>query len=145
MEFISAREFKEKSEEVQKVFLDWWEPSKGDIYCNLYNNQEENVLVVNDCQLEMFKTFKADIKTLGVPLLTEGQLRKFIEDKMGGVVKVIQWHIEDSNVSKRGYSIDILSRNRYSVTHHFKDLGEDLLKAYWKVACEIVECSLKEK
>lgn len=145
MKFISSREFKEKSEEVQKVFLDWWKPSKGDIYCNLYNNQEDNVLVVNDCQLEMFKTFKTDIKTFGVPLLTEGQLRKFIEDKMGGVVKVIQWHIEDSNISKRGYSIDILLKNKYSVTHHFKDLGEDLLKAYWKVACEIVECSLKEK
>ena len=32
MEFISAEEFLKQDEEVQKVFLDWWEPSEGDIY-----------------------------------------------------------------------------------------------------------------
>lgn len=139
MEFITVEQFKEQPVEVQKVFLDWWQPNKGDIYCNLYNNQQDNVLVINDCQLDIFKSFKDDIKLYGIPLMTEGQLRKFIEDKTDGIVKLIQWHIHDSQVSKHGYAIDILRKNEYHVTYHYKDLGENLLQAYWEVACEIAK------
>lgn len=32
MEFITVDQFEEQSKEVQKVFLDWWKPSVGDIF-----------------------------------------------------------------------------------------------------------------
>ena len=32
MEYISAEEFLKQPEEVQAVFLNWWEPSVGDLF-----------------------------------------------------------------------------------------------------------------
>lgn len=136
MEFITVEQFQEQSEEVQKVFLDWWQPNKGDIYCNLYNNQQDNVLVINNCQLEVFKSFKDDIKLYGIPLMTEGQLRKFIEDKTG-------CKLDATFFLWDGYTVEISKKYEeegYCISQKaFEHLGEDLLQAYWKVACEIAE------
>ena len=141
MEFITVEQFKEQPKEVQKVFLDWWKPSIGDIYCNefLLNFDGDRIqkleVVTNMTDVDYIK----DVSEFLCVLLTEGQLRVFIEDKTNGVVKNTQWHIEDDGVSKRGYSIYLLTKNDYDVMYHYKDLGEDLLKAYWKVACMIAK------
>lgn len=140
MEFITLEQFKEQSKEVQEVFSDWWEPSIGDIFifnADEYDNSDSNIGVLGGIkQINITRRSKGEYRT---PLFTEGQLRKFIEEKVNGIVKVIQWHIEDSKVSKRGYAIDILRKNEYHVTYHYKDLGQDLLQAYWKVACMIAK------
>ncbi|WP_195966773.1 hypothetical protein [Clostridium sp. 1001283B150210_160208_E6] len=129
MEFITVEQFQEQPVEVQKVFLDWWQPNKGDIYCNLYNNQQDNVLVINNCQLEVFKTFKDDIKLYGIPLLTEGQLRKFIEDKT-------KTKIETSLTVYNQYALWLVKVKGQDY-ETFDTREEDLLQAYWKVACMI--------
>lgn len=59
MEYISAEEFLKQPKEVQKVFIDWWKPSQGDLYSDLYNN----ILVIN-IQLEVFASFANDIKNM---------------------------------------------------------------------------------
>lgn len=142
MEFITVEQFKEQPVEVQKVFLDWWKPSVGDIYSFIDLEEYSNDTCLIQCLSSSIQIIVAsNCKHEGnrIPLFTEGQLRKFIEDKSNGIVKLIQWHIEDSQISKRGYAIDILRKNEYHVTYHYKDLGEDLLKAYWKVACMVTK------
>lgn len=129
MEFITVEQFQEQPKEIQKVFLDWWQPSKGDIYCNLYNNQQDNVLAINDCQLDIFKSFKDDIKLYGIPLLTEGQLHKFIEDKT-------KTKIETSLTVYNQYALWLVKVKGQDY-ETFDTREEDLLQAYWKVACMI--------
>lgn len=129
MDFITVEQFQEQPKEVQKVFLDWWQPNKGDIYCNLYNNQQDNVLVINDCQLDIFKSFKDDIKLYGIPLLTEGQLRKFIEDKTNT-------QIETSLTVYKQYVLWIV-RVKGEDYESFDTREDNLLQAYWKLACEV--------
>jgi hypothetical protein len=139
MEFINAEEFLKQDEQVQKVFLDWWNPSKGDLYCNLYNNQQDNILVINDCQLEIFKTFKDDIKQYGFPLLTEGQLRKFIEDKSNCKnVEIL------SDISTGQYYADFYE-NTYSGIEEdtIEYLGTNKFKAYWILALITAKESVK--
>ena len=145
MEFITVEQFKEQPKEVQEVFLDWWKCEPFNIYAWCWNLKDNKWSIESCCNQIQADTINKG-KTIGdiIPLFTEGQLRKFIEDKSNGTVKLIQWHIEDSQISKRGYAIDILRKNEYHVTYHYKDLGEDLLKAYWKVACIVAKEDLNE-
>lgn len=141
MEFITVEQFREQPKEVQKIFLDWWQCEYGDLY---YYNEDpleykDAEIIDNDLECDLNGDFEY-FKSIGpILLFTEGQLRKFIEYKINGVIKNTQWHIEDDGVSKRGYSMHLLRKNEYHVTRHYFDLGEDLLQAYWKVACEIAK------
>ena len=78
MEFISEEQFLKEDKEVQKVFIDWWKPSIGDLF--KYNYGYSNIEIIN---LKSIKedTEKSKYSAHIIPLLTEGQLRKFIEDK----------------------------------------------------------------
>jgi len=134
MKYIKAEEFLKQPKEVQKVFENWWQPNVGDLYCNIYNNQQENVLVINKCQLDFSKSFKDDIKQFGCILFTEGQLRQFIENKTGYKATLVHpssspieiWLYTDKGI-KRISSIDKF----------------DVLQAYWKVALEIAKGEVK--
>lgn len=138
MEFITVEQFQEQPKEVQKTFLDWWKPQEFDMYA--YKEDLKPRRVTETDIEDIYNNEVYNVKSgFAIPLFTEGQLRRFIEDKTDGIVKLVQWHIHDSQVSKRGYAIDILRKNEYHVTYHYKDLGEDLLQAYWKVACMIAE------
>ena len=87
MEFILAEDFLKQDEKVQVVFLNWWKPSSGDLfqYRKLFN-------VVDYCSgttIQPFYNSYAVFKKDCIPLFTEGQLRKFIEDKTAmGTVNV---------------------------------------------------------
>ena len=132
MEFISSEDFLKQDEKVQVVFLNWWEPSSGDLfqYRKLFN-------VVDYCSgttIQPFYNSYAVFKKDCIPLFTEGQLRKFIEDKTAmGTVNVDYFE---------GYRIKInISINQ---SKYYKDLGNDLLQAYWNVAVEIAKESLNK-
>ena len=127
MEFISSEDFLKQDEKVQVVFLNWWKPSSGDLfqYRKLFN-------VVDYCSgttIQPFYNSYAVFKKDCIPLFTEGQLRKFIEDKTAmGTVNVDYFE---------GYRIKInISINQ---SKYYKDLGNDLLHAYWKVAIEVAK------
>lgn len=132
MEFISSEDFLKQDEKVQVVFLNWWKPSSGDLfqYRKLFN-------VVDYCSgttIQPFYNSYAVFKKDCIPLFTEGQLRKFIEDKTAmGTVNVDYFE---------GYRIKInISINQ---SKYYKDLGNDLLHAYWKVAIEVAKESLSK-
>ena len=126
MEFITAEQFLKEDKEVQKVFIDWWKPSIGDLF--KYNYGYSNIEIIN---LKSIKedTEKSKYSAHIIPLLSEGQLRKFIEDKVGTK------YIELVYYSETGYYI-------YVEDLFFEDLGEDLLQAYWKVAVQIAKGSI---
>lgn len=164
MEFITVEQFKEQSKEVQKVFLDWWNESRYDLVCLEWDATKE---LVNEMGINLEIGIKNKISTyeeiiiylnnlecLGIenkeliPLFTEGQLRKFIEDKLE------QIHYENDG---RKIELDITHNNGFTrilegVYGSAKGVKRvewiiedgwgkryDLLKAYWKVACMIAE------
>ncbi|NFO30971.1 hypothetical protein FDB41_11885 [Clostridium botulinum] len=129
MEYISAEEFLKQHKKVQEVFLDWWKPSKGDLF--------ENDLIGGFGAM----TGNNELKNGLIPLLTEGQLRKFIEDKMNCKISI--------NIGEYGYQFILYKFKETSLKdeeyycEYYKEfkgfLGTDLLQAYWKVACEIAK------
>ena len=137
LEYISAEEFLKQPVEIQKVFLDWWKPNIGDLFTWIKNNEEhESDLRKMECCnseniVEMTNIFKGINDGDRIPLLTEGQLRQFIEDKTGFKVEV----------RLTGYT-DI---DTYDISFGFgekgvmRNLGTDLLQAYWAVALEIAK------
>ena len=149
MKSISAEEFLKQPKEIQKVFLDWWQPEEFDIYVN--KELEKHRVTQVDLEDDVCNYY---LKTEYIPLLTEGQLREFIEDKTSELAKAqckmkIEYKTKDEieenkrglNLiplqSQEGYFIQITSTEFRGGIMKFHDLGTDLLKAYWQVACKI--------
>ena len=137
MKFISAEEFLEQDKKVQETFINWWEPGIGDLF--EYKEKDEH-----DCiEVECIQS-KNRLRTISfaevIPLLTEGQLHKFIEDKTGGIetiehfIGIGEYDIKTLPLVDEIYEHDI-----------YEDLGDDLLQAYWKVAVEIASKEVKEQ
>ena len=120
MEFISAEEFLKQPKEVQEVFLEW-----------ANDNAEDYDLVQDNGEIMLYKDFieRARIEFDSYPLFTEGQIRRFIEDKT-------KYHL-DTMYYVESYDIRITEGlNNIKV---YENLGTKLLQAYWKVACEIAK------
>lgn len=137
MEYISAEEFLKQHKEVQNVLIEWWKPTLGDLYTCDNNGTLKVINEDIESELELDKDFlKNTIHCFNsltdkiVPLLTEGQLRKFIEDKTRYKAEINYYEIN-------GYDLSLTEGE----TNYFNylDLGHDLLQAYWKVACEIAK------
>ncbi|NFI06017.1 hypothetical protein FC959_16930 [Clostridium botulinum] len=129
MEYISAKEFLKQPKEIQKVFIDWWQPRIFDLYHVEFKDEEEIFSKNLSISQEDIDEFGIDFFPNGIdgnvfPLLTEGQLRKFIEDNINKKVDIIHYINE-------GYILVVDEDIDYS------NLGHDLLQAYWKVACQI--------
>ena len=133
MEYISAEEFLKQPEEVQAVFLNWWEPSVGDLFNFPEIDSQDCREVEYICSVNRLKTISL---TRTIPLLTEGQLRKFIEDKTGYKIDLNYYEI---NV------YDLALTEGKTNYFNYLDLGHDLLQAYWKVACEIASSEVKDE
>ena len=135
MEFIKMEDFLGQSKEIQKVFMDWWKPSTGDLLFesereDIFMNELDNVIAINTVDEECNPYFKYMSKSVVIPLFTEGQLRQFIEDKTVCKVTLLQsaslpveiWLYSDKNTKR------ISSINQFNV-----------LQSYWKVATEIAK------
>ena len=134
MEFITVEQFQEQPVEVQKIFLDWWKCDYGDLY---YYNENPLIkykdfkIIDNELEYEVYGDFDY-FKSIGViPIFTEGQLRKFIEDKLD---MKIQCEIHPLTLD---YIILVKNNSGNKVWMHTGK--EDLLQAYWKVACDVAE------
>ncbi len=136
MQYISAEEFLKQDKEVQKVFLDWWKPSIGDLYCikqriNLFDDTTQQILqTVSFNYDESSKNLMLGFNFIA-PLFTEGQLRKFIEDKKCGKVD-ITYDNED------GCAIGLTDKTGL-YSDLYNHLDKDLFKAYWEVAVHIAK------
>ena len=136
MEYISAEEFLKQPKEVQKVFINWWQPKSFDlIHIDYYSvNSIDTVISEKDIKKYGIEFFPNGIDGDVIPLFTEGQIRKFIEDKTGGIIRIEKY------IGLTGYDIKTLNYRGDSFDNvTFENLGEDLLQAYWKVACEIAK------
>ncbi|BBK77706.1 hypothetical protein [Clostridium butyricum] len=146
MEFISVEEFLEQDEKVQKAFLDWWRPSKGDLVSHIDNANDNNlnitIIVDYFSYGENWKKYPIkgynietnvtmDISKNFIPLLTEGQLRRYIEDKTNCHIEII--------VGISGYVFVLRSKETLKEEKRISVLKRDLLQAYWKVAIQIAE------
>ncbi|MDB2122253.1 hypothetical protein [Clostridium paraputrificum] len=130
MEFITVEQFQEQPKEVQEVFLDWWKAnlSESDLIGYIGKNEAYEYSFPSLVRNTAMKCFEIGIEI--IPLFTEGQLRKIIEDKKGKIVEI--------NLFCGGYSVVTAYRKC-----EIYDLGKDLLQAYWKAACEIASEEIK--
>lgn len=135
MEFISAEEFLKQPIEVQKVFLDWWKPSFGDLFSTKVIYDEIDVIIettenaIWGMNINFYDTEERYVSKIlkPFPLLTEGQLRKFIEDNC---LKIEIQSYEDGEYT--------LTTFLHGSKHKQIDCDK-LLQAYWKVALEIAK------
>ncbi|CUN78744.1 MULTISPECIES: hypothetical protein [Clostridium] len=133
MEFITVEQFQEQPLKVQKTFLDWWKCDYGDLYYYNEDHLEYKDFEIINSNLECDLNGDFDyFKSIGViPIFTEGQLRKFIEDKLD---MKIQCEIHPLTLD---YIILVKNNSGNKVWMHTGK--EDLLQAYWKVACMIAK------
>lgn len=127
MNYITAEQFLQQPEEVQKVLLEWWQPRIGDLTTGRYKSID---VIEQPREIEAVKIYKGQPYT--IPLFSESQLRKFIEEKLNGKVDCVYWGDD--------YEIRIFDRVEYDEKIKGYLMNEtDLLQAYWKVACMIAK------
>lgn len=127
MEFITVEQFKEQSIEVQKVFLDWWKVNRTDADLVLLKTGKDKLKLQIVSNIDMICTEDDEF----TPLFTEGQLRKFIEDKTNT-------KIETSLTVYKQYALWLV-KVKGEDYETFDTKEEELLQAYWKVACMIAK------
>lgn len=135
MDFITVEQFKDQTLEVQKVFIDWWNCEPHDIYAWVLNSKG-NKWCIESCnnQIQADTINKGKAVDFCIPLFTEGQIRRFIEDKTGYDLEIIK-------TSSVGKCADICFYNRVENGNHpkFRVGTQNLFQAYWQVACEIAK------
>lgn len=117
MEFIAVEQFQEQPKE--KVFLDWWKPSVGDIFGS-------DILIGRG----VITSDRFD-KEGYIPLFTEGQLRRFIEDKTNTDTIL--------GISDCKEYVIALIKNDDELYEMIDTKETNLLQAYWKVACMVAK------
>lgn len=139
MEYISAEEFFKQDKEVQKVLLEWWQPNLGDLFARTNTKYLPHLVwkFEDECVLSNCESFWRE-KDECIPLLTEGQIRNFIEDKTGCKnIEIL------SNIEYGEYDAMLYKAITSGITEHeYYNLGIDKLQSYWKVALEIAKESL---
>ena len=131
MEFIKASEFLKQPEEVQEVLTTWFVENISDF--DLVQVGEGAMLYGELVKREWY------LGNSFYPLFTEGQLRKFIEDKTNHIM-FLDFEIIDGKLD-----YDIYLFNEKDIYVKYEHLGENLLQAYWKAACEIAEESVENE
>ena len=133
MEFITVEQFKVQPKEVQEVFLDWWKANISEFDLIGYIGRSE---AYKECFPSLVRNVAMNCFEIGIeiiPLFTEGQLRKFIEDKFR--CKNIELI---ANVDTCQYEIYLYRKiSSLSYQRHIDGLGDNILQAYWKVSCMI--------
>ncbi|NFJ84010.1 hypothetical protein FDA84_15090 [Clostridium botulinum] len=131
MNFISTEEFLKQPKKVQNIFKNWWKPQAGDLVHDKINIV--GVIVPALC----IGDYKSNLdKNKVTPLLQMHQLIGFIEDKTESIVQV-SYCFKENDATKRGYMLHLMGDG--GANSHYKNLGEDLLQAYWQIACRIAE------
>ena len=144
MDFITAEQFRCQTEEVKNIFLKWWKPSIGDLF-------EDSVSfdIVSLCYGNRIYPFRKSFvfkKLDCIPLFTEGQLRRFIENKCNCLldVKVENLHDNCNEYTVTGWEIKELEWGKEfgRILFEYHMATEDLLQLYWEIACSVAKDSL---
>lgn len=113
MEFITVEQFLEQPTEVQGVFIDWWE-------------REVFIFTIQDDSIKKVKAIESII-----PLFTEEQLIRFIEESAYAKITV--------NKSDAKQYIIALILDNDELYNMIDTETDNLLQAYWKVACMVAK------
>lgn len=140
MKSIKAEEFLKQPKEIQEVFLDNIVLEHGDLYKDTadltviesldYINTSEEGTIYHSVKGNM-----SDYSTI-VPLLTEGQLREFIEDKVESKISIIH---EDNKFRIYTYS-DLFGEYEKEYSGDYS-----ILNALWNMAVETAKIEFYEK
>jgi len=138
MEFINAAEFLRQSKEIQEVFLEWWKPQQFDLY--LVDNKTLEITLRSDDDLILpIRTNSVwDEKARCIPLFTEGQLRKFIEDNTNGKV-MVEYTVCENIVLKLATKSKVTGGLEFKRKYSFPKSEFNLHQVYWEVACKIAK------
>lgn len=136
MEYINANQFLSQSKEVQNQFLNWWKPSIGDLYTYTIENEQDYSEVSCVTSLNVAKQTERN-KGVRIPLLTEGQLRKFIEEYADCKV-MIEYTSCENIVVKMCQADEVTGLLRYKRKITFPKDKFDLINSYWQTAINIV-------
>lgn len=153
MEYISAEEFLKQDKEIQCVFMEWWIPSYGDLFSwiqprfdmvNIKMKNQKTMQVIDDDVMSSIdnhrwyetipSTTLNSLTDYVIPLLTEGQLRKFIEDKTE--TKILSIKLNEFEVNGEILKRYCIHLDSFRI---FMNQSEDLLQTYWKVALQIAK------
>lgn len=153
MEYITVKQFLEQPKEVQQYLLKWWKENitQYDLFYrrmkhNFIERQKYIIINVNKYDITTLElrcnnketdylSYQSnvdywDIETIDdiIPLFVETQLRNFIEDKLQDKITDLEYCINPKNDCTPQYKIENINSNE-----------QNLLQAYWKVACKIIE------
>ena len=144
MEFIRVEQFQEQPLKVQNTFLDWWNCEPHDIYA-WAKDSKCNKWCMESCsnQIQADTINKGKAVDFCIPLFTEGQIRRFIEDKAECILDitvadlisncrvytVIGWRIKES---ENGAEFEEILIEEYAIEN-------DLFQLYWKIACRVAK------
>mgnify|MGYP000932160885 CR=1 FL=1 len=138
MEYIKPGEFLKQPEKVQEVFRKWWKPEMYDLFFRNFGNNPNNFLrgTYIGCIQDNETKINATKDKTWLPILTEGQLRKFIEDKTASFIST-KYNFDGYTV----YTTDELTIESDDINFkkEFNTIETNLLLAYWYVACQIAE------
>lgn len=149
MKYITVEQFKEQPLEVQKVF-DEYPIENTDLACVEYQviktsetinkkyigTYEDVCRYIADLERTIKNMKKVDICNVRIyRLFTEGQLRQFIENKMEGKVEFYP----DLYRGEHYYTIMIRDSGCGGDDPSIEVNADDVLQAYWKVACLIAK------
>ena len=139
MDFISNETFLDQPKKIQQIFIDWWKPEIGDLFTWKFSEKEKDGLLNVQCcnsSLEIKITTENKGLKIGdrIPLLTEGQLRQFIEDKANCTIDISTKKREIN--CKYEYKVTLWGRREYE---SYTIEGDSFLDAYWEVAIDIIK------
>jgi hypothetical protein len=142
MEYIKVKEFLKQPKEVQKVFLEWWVPKKLDLFVWDTKGFSKTYLVNVYDQCNILPCDSPNIwneKSQCIPLLTEGQLRKFIADKLG------KTNISCQSIASLNFELIVEFETSDSDIASFDIPCKNLLDGYWEVACMVAQDLVKRE
>lgn len=142
MEYISAEEFLKQPKEVQKSFLEWWQPEMRDLFFRDFRKENDNkqflrgiyigCILDNGTKINAKRSKESKIEYAPFsPLFTEGQLRKFIEDKTKEVTY--------TGATCGGDRLVETENENFTAVRREQIMDKDLLMAYWKYACRLIK------
>lgn len=137
MEYISAEEFLKQDIDIQIIFMEWWIPKLGDLF---YTNEYGIEALLDKSENGILGTKEFYTSEKVIPLLTEGQLRKFIEGKINSKIEVVFVDKEGVENEESYYRIERVHYLNGNLKNSVWITGKsDLLQAYWKVALEVAK------
>lgn len=139
MRNITSEHFLSQSQKAQNVIKNNIQFEKGDYF---YNTKEEVEYTYKGFYSDKYQLTRSTWETEDfinlddfIPLLSETQLRQFIEDKTNSKIEM-----DYSDFGYMMYLCTIKGNGKYAYNYgSFEKLDSDLLQAYFQVACRIAE------